>query len=104
MKRLLSREADRRSNQQRLLRALIAALLALAYGFPTVALAVPVTYYEDLVGGNISGTLNNVPFANSYLFLSFSGDTATTMSFSIPGASGYENLTGSATFLILDSN
>ncbi len=96
-------ELGRRS-RHRLLRGLIAALIALAWGFPIAALAVPVSYYEDLVGGNISGTLNGVPFANSYLFLSFTGDTATTIPFSITGASGYENLTGSATFQILDAN
>jgi hypothetical protein len=91
-------------SRSRFIGRLSIALLACAWALPTQAWAVPVTYDEELMGGNISGTLNGKAFSNSYLILEFKADTSTVTHYSIPHAAGYENLTGTATFLILDSS
>jgi len=62
-----------------------------------------VTYDEELMGGNISGSLNGTPFSNSYLFLEFKGNLRSVVPFSVTGASGWVITAGTATFEILDA-
>jgi len=73
----------------------------------SVAQATPITYMLQVYGGNATGSLNGVPFSNAKLVLTFNGDTANVMPYSIVGpsgtaTSGYQILQGTAAIQIFD--
>jgi len=76
-------------------RGVCAAVLALGVlGSP--AWAVPVTYRLQAYGTGATGSLGGVPFSNATVVLTFDGDTADVVPYSVPGASGYLILKGTA--------
>ena len=70
--------------------------------------AVPIAYTLSVLGGNASGSLGTLQFANGYFDLTFEGDTADVFTFSVPGPSGpvtgAEIQRGTATVTVYDSN
>ena len=58
---------------------------------------------EQVYGGNASGSLGGVSFTNAVFVLTFDGDTNDVVPYSIPGASGYEIVAGTAAIQIFDA-
>jgi hypothetical protein len=88
--------------------ALAALLLASALAAPAPARAVPITYTLAVLGGNASGSLGSLQFANGYFDLVFQGDSADVFTFSVPGpngpVTGAEIRTGTASVVVYDNN
>ena len=80
-----------------------AVLAASFVAFAAPAHAVPISYMEQVYGGNASGSLGAVSFTNAVFVLTFDGDTNDVVPFSIPGASGYEIVAGTAAIQIFDA-
>jgi hypothetical protein len=79
--------------------ALLAALCA-----PPAARAVPIHYEFQTFSAPASGSLGGVPFAGANLLLTFDGDTADVIRYSVPGprgpVTGAEILKGTATVTV----
>jgi hypothetical protein len=80
------------------------ATFGLVLGVTSPAWALPVTYGLMLDAGVATGTLGSTPFNNAWIGFSFQGDTDDVVPYSVPGASGYELLQGTATVGIYDQN
>ncbi len=86
--------------------ALLVSFAAFAASFAVFAApshAVPIRYMEQVYGGNASGSLGGVSFTNAIFVLTFDGDTDDVVPYSIPGASGYEIVAGTAAIQIFDA-
>ena len=86
--------------------ALLVSFAAFAASFAVFAApahAVPIRYMQQVYGGNASGSLGGVSFTNAIFVLTFDGDTADVVPYSIPGASGYEIVAGTAAIQIFDA-
>ena len=73
------------------------------------AAAVPITYEEDVLGANATGTFNGVPFSGALVILTFNADTSTVFPWSVTTpdgvtSTGYANMvgTGAVTVVLTD--
>jgi hypothetical protein len=86
--------------------AVVFAVALFTYGAP--ARAVPITYLLQVFGGPASGTLGGVAFSNADIIVTFDGDTADVIPFSLPAiphtVTGFEMLKGTGTISIFQSN
>jgi hypothetical protein len=75
---------------------MVAVSLFSVLAAPVPAGAVPITYVLRSGSPAVSGSLAGAPFSNADVTITFDGDTDDVIPFSVPGASGFELLRGSA--------
>jgi hypothetical protein len=92
-----------------------AGLLLVGLAFATPLCAQSITYVlavhrmnaqASFASGGPSGTVNGIPFGannNAVMTFVFHGDASTVVPWAFGGSSGYENVTGTASFQINDS-
>jgi hypothetical protein len=83
-----------------------AAGVTLMVSAPVPSAAVPITYEEDVLGANASGTFNGVPFAGALVILTFQADTSTVFPWAVTTpdgttTTGFANFVGTGTVTVV---
>jgi len=80
--------------------------VALMMFAPKPSAAVPITYEEDVLGANATGTFNGVAFSGGLVILTFNGDTSTVFPWSVTTpdgitTTGFANFVGTAAVTVV---